>query len=283
MRENIDSTIGLKNRGFREGDVVRTPLGEEKRVGLITRAGLVFLEQEGAVYDPLALTLLRRPVREGDRLYSLAFGSCIVARQDHLLEARRDRAYFSRFVHENRVPIEPCGPEEEPALADPSRPETRLVCFRCKGLFLPKHGWHWVHDDVRVFCSDRCADLSSQGQRAIVPLGPALFRAGMETLVRGYGGKEWLDVPLPNLTAVDTALRHFISDLYCLGVDAFPFWRTDPEVRAAVESVADHRIGARVSNGRLARAYVRAWREDWFGLRTQWMGRAWRAQNWRKG
>jgi hypothetical protein len=82
---------------------------------------------------------------------------------------------------------------------------------------------------------------------------------------------------------VRVALSTLAADLFVAGADAYPYWRTDPEVIAAVEAVADHRIGARVSNGRLGRAYVRAWREDYLGLRTKWMQRAWRARNWRKG
>lgn len=85
-----------------------------------------------------------------------------------------------------------------------------------------------------------------------------------------------------NLDRVRRAVTVLAADLWTAGSDAFPFWRSDVEVISAVEAVADHRIGTRVSNGRLGRAYVRAWREDYCGLRTKWMQRAHAARVWRK-
>lgn len=86
----------------------------------------------------------------------------------------------------------------------------------------------------------------------------------------------------PDLAVLSRATGHLAADIFALGVEAWPLWRTDPEVIATVEAVADHRIGGRISNGRLGRAYVRAWRSDHGGYRTKWMKRALDARAWRK-
>ena len=84
--------------------------------------------------------------------------------------------------------------------------------------------------------------------------------------------------PAPNLTALSLAVADVIYDLAEVYATAYRFWRTDPDVIAAVEEIADYRAGDRVSHGRLGRAYVLAWRNDYLGLRSRWVMRAYRAE-----
>lgn len=155
-------------------------------------------------------------------------------------------------------------------------------CSRC-GKSLPR--FVALADSRRpaeIFCSPVCVALAVHGEPTHVKRGggPVVYARGTIHSMRVSG--RIVVEERPNLWVLRAALNVLMPALWCAAREAYPFWRSDPEVIAAVEAVADHRIGGRISQGRLGRAYVRAWRSDHGGYRTAWMKRALDARAWRK-
>ena len=151
-----------------------------------------------------------------------------------------------------------------------------LTCRRCGYTFPGIEAWRGA-TLVGPFCGQSCADAAERD--SVLALNAAKRR--LRTPQGGHDRFAGPD-PTPNCTAVAHALYLLFEESDCtprgLWSTAYRFWRTDPDVIASVEEVADHRIGGRISHGRLGRAYVLAWRNDYLGLRSWWVERTYRAE-----